>query len=186
MTFIHNRRANSRVMINHLGEDEFLVSLNLKAMLQLIKISPLAFTKATKMRQNPNKTEMAVSYWLQSICTHQPLHPSQMVLNTILFLCLEVTKNNLQRKILVCMFGKVFAATVTRKCNQAVPKSKVKCKTEHKLLFAGWNCQESALLQEAPTGIWQSRGNSGSSNSASKTESAEGLRSQQKKQGGST
>lgn len=102
VTFIHNLRANSRVMINHLGEDEFLVSLNLKAMLQLIKISPLAFTKATKMRQNPNKPVRGVSYWLQSICTYQPLYPSQTVLNTVFFLCLDVTKNNpLQENISV-------------------------------------------------------------------------------------
>jgi len=110
-------------MFNHLGGEEFLASLNLKAMLQLIIISPLTFTKATKMRQKPNKPEMGISFWLESTPMRHPLNPSQMVLKRIFFLCLEVTKNPCRKKkILVCMFVKISAAIVTRKLGQAIPK----------------------------------------------------------------
>lgn len=135
VTFTCNPRANSTVMFNHLGGKEFLVLLNLKAMLQLIKISPLAFTKATEMRKKSNKPEMGISFCLESIPIHHPLNPSQMVLNTeFLFSLPEGNNPPSYRKILSFMFVKVSAAIVTRKLNQALPKkSKVKCKTEHKL-----------------------------------------------------
>lgn len=66
VTFTHNPRANSTATFNHLGGEEFLVSLNLKAMLQLIIISPLAFTKATKMRQQTNQKWGLLSGWRAS------------------------------------------------------------------------------------------------------------------------
>lgn len=81
VTFTGNRRANNTVVFNQLGGEELLVSLNLKAMLQLIIISPLACAKARKMRQKPNKLETGISFWLENIPTHSLLIPSQMVLN---------------------------------------------------------------------------------------------------------
>lgn len=67
MTFTGNPRANSTAMANHLGGEEFLVSPSLKATLQLIIISPLAFTNATTTRQKPNKPEVGISFSLENV-----------------------------------------------------------------------------------------------------------------------
>lgn len=161
-------------------------------MLQLIIISPLAHKKA-RMRQKPNKLQIGISFWLQSIPTHPPLILSQMVLNREDFLfCLKPKtqpKKNLQKTI--SLYVKVFAATVTSKCNQT-PNQRWNANqsTSSTELNAGWNRQESALLQESWTGIWLHGENSSSSSSASKIQNVEGLRSQHHpcqhmKQGGS-
>lgn len=66
MTFTGNPRANSTAMANHLGGEELLVSLSSETTLQLIIISPLAFTNATTKRQKPNKPEVGISFSLES------------------------------------------------------------------------------------------------------------------------
>lgn len=75
---------------------------------------------------------------------------------------------------------KVSAATVTRKCNQAVPKSKVKCKSEHKLHWA--KCWLELLRVSTTAGIMDRslavHRELGSRSSASKIQNVEGLRSQ--------
>lgn len=101
VTFMSNPQANSVVMFNHRGGKEMSVCLRLKTALQLIIISPSAFTKATEMRQKPNRPEIGISFWLRSVPTHHLSNSLLTVLNTgfFYFLCLKITKHV---SLLVC------------------------------------------------------------------------------------